>query len=163
MRLLIVLSVAALAWAAAPSLTPVELTSDDAGLTPVSWLAGSWVCDQGPQRTEEHWTHATAGGMYGVSRTIRDGKTVFYEYFRIEKTPEGLIYFASPKGRYPATPFRLKEFDDHRVVFENPEHDFPQRVIYARQTDGSIIARIEGVSKGRERNNKWHYKPARVR
>lgn len=145
-----------------PALTPMELKSDDADLAPISWLAGSWVCDQGPQRTEEHWTHATAGGMYGVSRTIKGGKTMFFEYFRIEKTADGLVYFASPKGRDPATPFKMKESSEGRVVFENPEHDFPQRIIYTKQADGSVIARIEGTSKGKERDSEWHYKPAIV-
>ena len=162
MRFLLASFLLCAAIAATPSITPIELKSDDADLAAVSWLAGSWVCDQGPQRTEEHWTHATAGGMYGVSRTIKDGRTMFFEYFRIEKTADGIVYFASPKGRDPATPFKMKEASEGRVVFENTEHDFPQRVMYTKQPDGSIVARIEGKVSGKERDSEWHYKPARV-
>jgi len=36
-------------------------------------------------------------------------------------------------------------------VFENREHDFPQRVIYRRELDGSMHARIEGERDGRIR------------
>ena len=37
------------------------------------------------------------------------------------------------------------------VIFENPEHDFPQRVIYRLQPDGLLVGRIEGISKGKPR------------
>ena len=39
----------------------------------------------------------------------------------------------------------------NELIFENPQHDFPQRVIYRLQTDGSLLGRIEGVSKGKEK------------
>jgi hypothetical protein len=29
-------------------------------------------------------------------------------------------------------------------VFENPAHDFPQRIIYRRLSPDSLVARIEG-------------------
>ena len=32
-----------------------------------------------------------------------------------------------------------------KVVFENPEHDFPQRIIYQLDDDGNLAGRIEGL------------------
>ena len=37
------------------------------------------------------------------------------------------------------------------ALFENTAHDFPQRIIYRRDADGSLLARIEG---GAERRGK---------
>jgi hypothetical protein len=34
------------------------------------------------------------------------------------------------------------------VTFANPAHDFPQRIVYARAGDGSLLARIEGERDG---------------
>jgi hypothetical protein len=34
------------------------------------------------------------------------------------------------------------------LVFENPEHDFPQRVIYRQEPAGRLRARIEGHREG---------------
>jgi hypothetical protein len=34
-------------------------------------------------------------------------------------------------------------------VFENPQHDFPQRIIYKRDGADGLKARIEGESKGK--------------
>ncbi|MGH8854313.1 MAG: hypothetical protein ACREWI_08545 [Telluria sp.] len=33
-------------------------------------------------------------------------------------------------------------------MFENPAHDFPQRIIYRRVGDTGLHARIEGKGKG---------------
>ena len=48
------------------------------------------------------------------------------------------------------TPFRAKEITPSSVIFENPEHDFPQRMIYLSKPDGSLLGRIEGTNKGKQ-------------
>jgi hypothetical protein len=42
--------------------------------------------------------------------------------------------------------------DTNEVVFENPEHDFPQRIIYRLIANGKLLGRIEGVVDGTERS-----------
>jgi hypothetical protein len=45
---------------------------------------------------------------------------------------------------------------EQRAVFENPTHDFPQRIIYAR--DGDLMtARIEGAVDGRAEHMEWRF------
>jgi hypothetical protein len=41
-------------------------------------------------------------------------------------------------------------------VFENPEHDFPQRVIYQRKGK-TLVGRIEGATSGAESALEWKY------
>jgi hypothetical protein len=43
------------------------------------------------------------------------------------------------------------------VVFENAGHDFPQRIIYRRNADGTMTARIEGSTNGRQRGVDFSY------
>jgi hypothetical protein len=43
----------------------------------------------------------------------------------------------------------MSEYD---VVFENKEHDFPQRIIYRLVANGKLLGRIEGVVDGAERS-----------
>jgi hypothetical protein len=86
--------------------------------------------------------------------TFAGGKRTF-EFLRIADTPEGFSYFASPGGK-PPVEFRLKESGDRRVVFENPQHDFPRRILYWR--DGErLVARIEGTIAGKERSEEWGF------
>jgi Domain of unknown function (DUF6265) len=99
-------------------------------------MAGTWTGVQEKVEMEEHWLPPKGNTMLGLHRDVASGKTVMFEFLRIEWTPEGITYWASPRGR-AATPFRLKEARDKYVVFENPEHDFPQRIIYWLEKDGA--------------------------
>lgn len=118
-------------------------------LADLVWLAGSWlhVAEDGAL-IEEHWTGPAGGTILGVGRTIEPVeedsdadaayRTVSYEYLRIESQPDGsIVYLASPQGRQPPTPFALEPAPmserDWRLVFTNPDHDFPQRIVYELQ------------------------------
>ena len=93
--------------------------------------------------------------MVGVHRDVSSSGRVLFEYLRIEATEEGLIYYASPRGRAPATPFRLRELEDERVIFTNPDHDFPQLIEYWRE-GSTLHARIEGPStEGDSQSMEW--------
>ena len=102
--------------------------------------------------------------MLGAGRTIRGDRTVFFEYFRIEQTKDGIVYFASPRGR-EARPFTMTEMSDTRVVFENLKHDFPQRIVYERAAgdENSLTARIEGNRGDKTESESWTYKRMSVK
>lgn len=110
----------------------------------VSWIAGDWQTPAGGRRQiEEHWTAAAGGSMMGVSRTIAGDKTVEFEYLRIEQRADGVYYVAHPKARCPGTDFKLTRASATEAVFENPQHDFPKRIIY-RKTEDGLTASIDG-------------------
>jgi hypothetical protein len=89
--------------------------------------------------------------MLGMSRTVRRGRMVTHEFMQIREAAGGGIEFhAQPAGRPPAT-FAAIRVSDTEVMFENPAHDFPQRVVYTADGPGKLLARIEGVQQGRER------------
>lgn len=93
-----------------------------------------------------------AGGtMLGMSRSVRDGKTVAFEYMRIIEQEDGRLEFtASPSGQNTAR-FAMLSLDDREVIFENADHDFPQRIIYRLVSDEDLLGRIEGLIDGVER------------
>jgi hypothetical protein len=118
-------------------------------ITSLAWLTGCWSLARPNGETEEHWMAPKGGTMLGMSRTVRHGKTVEYEFLQIRLDAGRLAYEARPSGQ-PAAVFPLKTLEADAVVFENPSHDFPQRVIYRRTADG-IAARIEGRVNGTPR------------
>lgn len=129
-------------------------------LQQLSWMKGTWTRQEGEQHQEEHWTSPDGGTMMGVARTIVGTRTVEFEFLRIVQTkPDRIVYYASPGGRCPATPFELKQIGSERVVFENLDYDFPQRIIYWRDTDGSLHARIEGDLNGKPQHLEWTWPP----
>lgn len=108
----------------------------------LAWLAGSWQTSEDGLTIEEYWTKPSANAMLGMGRTLRDGRTIFFEYLRIETRADGIYYVAHPKGS-PGTEFKLTSIDAAQVTFENPEHDFPKRIRYHRGADGSVTARTD--------------------
>ena len=67
-----------------------------------------------------------------------------------------LAFEASPRGQATAL-FPVVEFTDSTIAFENPEHDFPQRIRYARRSGDSLFAAISGTARGRARTINFEY------
>ena len=148
---------AALAW----SLTPLQARQAASAATSIAdlaWMAGDWRTSAGGAQTTEHWTRPEGGTMIGMGRTIAGGKTVFFEYLRIETRADGIFYVAHPKAR-PGTDFKLTRLTGQEAVFENPKHDFPKRIIYRKAADGALVARIEGDGTEKEKPQEYRYLP----
>jgi hypothetical protein len=119
-------------------------------VTRLAWLTGCWsLARSSGAETEEHWMSPKGGTMLGMSRTVRGGKTVEHEFLQIRLVDGRLAYEARPSGQPPAV-FPVKILEADSVTFENPSHDFPQRITYRRTADG-VTARIEGTSDGKNR------------
>ena len=120
----------------------------DTPLTRVAWLAGCWRGLNGEPGTAEHWMPLAGGTLLGVGRTVRQGRTVEHEFLQIRETSDGkLVYIAQPSGQAMAQ-FTAIRIGEQEVVFENTEHDFPQRILYRLEGEGRLHARIEGTVKG---------------
>ena len=96
--------------------------------------------------------------MLGMSRTVAGEKTLFFEYLRLELRPDGIFYVAHPKAR-PGVDFKLVKLEGQSAVFENLEHDFPKRILYRRNPDGSLTARVEGDNHSKEPAEEYPYRP----
>lgn len=125
-------------------------------LKSLAWMAGTWTGVTDGVEMEEVWIAPKAQSMLGLHRDAAQGRTVSFEFLRIEATADAITYWASPKGR-PATPFKLVEGGQKRVVFESPEHDFPRRILYWQGDDGSLHARIEGTQAGKAASEEWRW------
>lgn len=117
-----------------------------AAIGDLEWLAGAWVGTRGKSSIEERWSPPLGGAMLGVSRTVKGGKMVAFEFLRVVEHDGGLVYKAQPGGATP-TEFVLTELGSSRAVFENPRHDSPQRIVYERSAEGGLSASV-GYAKG---------------
>lgn len=114
------------------------------GLGSVAWLAGVHRMNDGDAVIEEHWTHPGGSVMFGINRTMKGEALAAYEILRIEARPDSIVYVAQPGGRVPGTEFTLvPQGDPDTFSFENPEHDFPQRIIYRRVDETHLHIRVE--------------------
>ena len=120
---------AAMLFIAAPSAGTQE---SEAGLQrnalSLGWMAGCWAERGRDQR--EVWSEDLGGLLfgYGVARD-ENGNVTFFEDLRIEEREGGAVYIASPQGA-PPTVFTETGRTGLSVTFENPGHDYPQRIEY---------------------------------
>ena len=118
-------------------------------LDALAWMAGSWSGTSRGIEMEEQWTVPKGNSMIGLHRDVGKGRTLGFEFLRIEQQGDAIVYLAMPGGRSPATPFPLKEVTGTRVVFENPTHDFPKMIRYVRKPDDVMEATISGAANQR--------------
>lgn len=120
------------------------------GVGRLGWLAGCWELRAGARLTHEQWMAPLGGLMMGMSRTVVRDTTREFEYLRIEVRAGSVAYVARPSGQ-TETVFPAATVSDSLVIFSNPEHDFPQRIIYRPRGTDSLVARIEGNRNGQVR------------
>jgi hypothetical protein len=117
------------------------------GIDKLAWLAGCWQGQFGEAGTVEQWLPPAGGTMLGMSRTVKQGKTVDFEFMQLREQDGTLAFIPQPSGRPPAV-FRLLRMGEADAVFEDPERDFPRRIAYARQDATHLLASLEGSKNG---------------
>jgi uncharacterized protein DUF6265 len=124
----------------------------------LSWITGCWrqSTGGGTRVIDEQWMSPRGGTMLGMSRTVRGDSLLEFEHLQILERSGRLVYHAEPSGQPPAD-FVASTVSDTLVVFENPEHDFPQRIIYRRRGTDTLVARIEGPRNGQTRGIDFPY------
>jgi hypothetical protein len=131
-------------------------TQPPARVEQVGWLAGCWEHVTAQRRVEEHWMAPRGRTMLSAGRTVAGDKLVEFEMVLIREQDGRLAYESHPSGQ-PSAVFLSHTIDGQEVVFENFEHDFPQRIGYKR--DGTaLLAWIEGSRNGQMRRVEFPYK-----
>jgi hypothetical protein len=152
------------ALAAAPGLMTARAADESVSrpaLADLAWLAGTWTFERNGRTVTEHWLPPAGGTMLGVSRTVAGERTVEYEFIVLRETAEGgLVFEAHPSGQAGAE-FPLVRWSARELVFENTAHDFPQRIVYTLNDDGSLLAAIEGERNGKLRRVEFPYRRVR--
>lgn len=123
-----------------------ECRAQGRSLSDLSFMAGCWKGKVGDNGTiEERYSPPTAGLMLGTSHSVSGGRTAFFEFIKVEESADGgIVMTPAPRGK-PSVPFKMVSLEGKKAVFENLEHDFPQRIIYHLRDNGSLAARIEGA------------------
>lgn len=95
--------------------------------------------------------------MMGLSRVVAGGKTVFTEYTQIREEKGVLTMFVQLRLGQSTTAFRATRLSAEEAVFTS-DLEFPNRLIYRREKDGSLNARTEGTQAGKEKSEAFPYR-----
>ncbi len=118
-----------------------------AKVSDLDWMAGNWIGDAQGLPMEAYYTTSSGGIILGQTKISNGNATEFFEFEKIEQVNDTLVIQPMPFGK-PGVIFDLKETGSNRVVFENPQHDFPTRIIYELKANGQLLGRIEGTQNG---------------
>lgn len=124
----------------------------------LNWLSGYWLSCEGGREVAETWSDARGGVLFNTTINLR-GERVSSERTVMTLVEGRLAFVYEPTGANVVFP--MTEIEGQRAVFENPDNDFPQRVIYSR--DGDVLTgRIEGTIDGQPRSMEWVYQAAEL-
>ena len=119
--------------------TPENLESFD-------FLIGKWEADFGKFKYYEEWQKETdklSGNGYRIkeSQKFDGGKLLLINI-------HGYISYIATVGKQQPILFALVKSGENKYVFENKEHDFPQRIIYQLINNDTLQVLVEGNLKG---------------
>jgi len=135
-----------------------QVAGEDA-LAPVAFLTGCWAEETPGAGLREYYAPPASNMMTGLSRFLRGGRVVDWEFHRIDAGPSGPTLTPHPRGVASVT-FSPVAMTGNRIVWENADHDFPQRIIYERIGPDGLMVRIEGGEGEKARAVTWHMRRA---
>ncbi|MEA2723960.1 MAG: hypothetical protein QOH59_1731 [Gemmatimonadales bacterium] len=121
------------------------------------WLAGCLELRSGDRVVEESRMDLRAGSMLGMGRTTSSKGLVDYELTLIREREGKILFEAHPSGQ-PAAVFTATSATADSVIFEAPEHDYPQIVGYRRSGRDSVIAWVDGEQGGKRQRIEFPYR-----
>lgn len=114
------------------------------------WLIGNWQRVSEKEILSETWQQLNDSTFSGRSFFIRNGDTLSSELISLEQRKGKLYYIPTVSDQNEGQPvvFAQTNLTDSTVVFENPKHDFPQKITYSLLVNDSLSAEIAAVVDG---------------
>ena len=111
------------------------------------FLQGTWKIEH--EERYEHWDLLNTKSMKGLAYTMQHGQMKISEYLEISTKKGDIIYTATLPNQNNGVGIDFKMINEgNSIVFENPEHDFPKKIIYQRLSDSTLTVQ---VSDGKEK------------
>jgi hypothetical protein len=135
----------------------VKQTSD---IKKVEWLIGTWENKTQRGSIYEMWGKTSENELSGKSFIVKEKDTIVFENIRLVQEKGGLFYIPTVKNQNDGKPVRFatKTISETQLVFENPQHDFPQIISYTKINTDSLVAEISGTKTGQERKQTFPMK-----
>jgi len=117
------------------------------------WLIGTWENKTPKGSVYETWNKNSDNELAAKSYIVKEKDTIIFENIRLVEEQDGLYYIPTVKNQNDDLPVRFatKTISETKLIFENPEHDFPQIISYTKITSDSLVAEIVGTKNGQER------------
>jgi hypothetical protein len=125
-----------------------------------NWFLGKWETKTANGNLSESWKQLNDSTFQGESFFIKNKDTLHFETIILQQKGAELIYSATVKGQNndKPVPFKITSETEKQLVFENPKHDYPQKITYTQIKKDSLVASISGVQLGKASSEKFGMK-----
>ena len=119
-------------------------------LKKVDWLIGSFQKQSAKDILTESWQRLDDSTFVGQSFFVSNNDTLSSESILLEQRNGKLYYIPTVSGQNDgkAIVFTQTNLTDCSVTFENPQHDFPQKIYYRFQKPDSLFAEVSAIVNG---------------
>jgi len=138
-----------------------NIIKDYEELEKAQWILGEWEKTDSLGKLEEKWVQQDDSTYIGQSYYIINKKdTLHNEQIELMQVDEHLIYKATIKGENndASIPFQMVIDEDSILVFENPKHDYPQKIEYKLSKSNILTATISGKQNGKKSTESYPMK-----
>jgi len=128
---------------------------------PFGFVLGSWEMQTPKGKIVEQWSEGADKVLKGMSYRINaKGDSSITETLQIRKMGRDTFYCSTVANQNndKEVCFKLISTKDGIYIFENKEHDFPQRIVYQNLGKSEMLAWIEGKVNGKSRKSEFRYK-----
>lgn len=121
------------------------------------WLIGIWENQTSSGSIFETWQVKNPKELAGQSYMVKQSDTTIFETITIFEEGDDLFYIPTVTDQNDAQPVRFKAttVSPSKMIFENPEHDFPQKITYEQVNKDSLVAQISGLKDGKKRRSNF--------
>jgi len=124
------------------------------------WLIGTWENKSLKGSIYETWSKTNDIELSGKSYILKEKDTIVFENIRLVQETDSLFYIPIVKNQNEGLPvqFSAKTISETQLIFENPQHDFPQIISYTKINTDSLTAEISGTKNGQNRKQTFPMK-----
>lgn len=115
-------------------------------LTEIQLFEGTWQLKN--SNTFEIWQKQN-NNLSGRVIKLENTDTLLVEQLRIFRDKKDIYYEATVPSQNNGQPvrFKLTKQNNNKFEFENPDHDFPQKIVYTFENKNELRAIISGENK----------------
>ena len=109
-----------------------------------TWLLGDWqrTNNQAGKITMETWEFSEQE-YRGLGVTVEGQDTVFFENMALTHIEDEMFLVVSTPEHGVAVHFKITAHSKSSFIAENPDNDFPKKIIY-RKTNQGLLATVSG-------------------
>lgn len=123
-------------------------------------LEGVWKMKTKQGAICEEWKKINKNYLQNKGYIINGMDTILTERVALQRSKDDIYYTSIVEDQNNKKPivFTLTKTESNTFTFENPQHDFPKRIVYKIVTKDSLHAFIDDGIEGSKKRQNFYYK-----